>query len=274
VHAPTFLADAGVPMLFLAFPAAFYLLIPVIVVEFVVSRTLTDLNSVRRLGGVAAANVVSTLAGWPLMWFVLVALQLFVIPGGGGAYGLFTPLRAIASVTLQAAWLVPYEEELYWMVPTAAMVLMVPAFFVSVPIERAILHFIWRKEPVPQRRRFVWRANLCSYALLLAIGCSWLVYSIVDHRRHPLLPMREGRVIADAIHEHDPSVHVDWTTDDHGHPNLVIHNVFDTEKQDEVIAWAKAAKAQGRVHRHIVIDFQKEIPHSSQPDIILREVAF
>jgi len=86
--------------------------------------------------------------------------------------------------------------------------------------------------------------------------------------------MHEGRVVADAIHEHDPSVHVGWTRDDHGHPNLVIHNVFDTEKQDEVIAWAKAAKAQGRVHRHIVIDFQKEIPHSSEPDIIVREVEF
>jgi hypothetical protein len=86
--------------------------------------------------------------------------------------------------------------------------------------------------------------------------------------------MREGHVIADAIHEHDPSVHVGWTTDDHGHPNIVIRDPLDTAKQDEIISWAKAAKAQGRVHRHIVIDFQKEIPHSSQPDIILREVEF
>ena len=86
--------------------------------------------------------------------------------------------------------------------------------------------------------------------------------------------MHEGRVIADAIHEHDPSVHADWTTDGDGHPNLVIHNVFDTEKQDEVIAWAKAAKAQGRRHRHIVIDFLKEISRSSEPDILLREVEF
>ena len=86
--------------------------------------------------------------------------------------------------------------------------------------------------------------------------------------------MHEGRVIADAIHGHDPSVHVGWTTDGHGHPNIVIHDPLDAAKQDEVIAWAKAAKTQGRVHRHIVIDFQKDIPHSSEPDIILREVEF
>jgi len=172
-------------MLFLAFPSAFYLLIPVIAVEFLVARSLSDITPLRRFAGVTVANLLSTLAGWPLMWYIMVLLQLFVVPGGGSAYGLFTPLRAIASVTLQAAWLVPYEEELYWMVPTAAMVLMVPAFFVSVPIERTVLRFIWRQEPISQRKRFVWRANLCSYALLIAIGCSWLVYSVVDHRRHP-----------------------------------------------------------------------------------------
>ncbi len=185
VNALTFLADAGVPMLFLAFPAAFYLLIPVVAVELFVARPIKHITFRRKFVGVASANLVSTIAGWPLMWYIMVLLQMYVIPGGGGAYGLFTPLRAMASVTLQAAWLIPYEEELYWMVPTAAMVLMVPAFLVSVPIERIVLRFIWRQEPVPQRKRFVWRANLCSYALLLAIGCSWLVYSVVDHRRHP-----------------------------------------------------------------------------------------
>jgi hypothetical protein len=185
VHLPVFLANAGVPMLFLAFPAAFYLLIPVVAVELFAARRITDITFARKFVGVASANLVSTLAGWPLMWYIMMLLQMYVIPGGGGAYGLFTPLRAIASVTLQAAWLIPYEEELYWMVPTAAMVLMVPAFFVSVPIERIVLRFVWRQEPVPQRKHFVWRANLCSYALLIAIGCSWLVYSAVDHRRHP-----------------------------------------------------------------------------------------
>jgi len=86
--------------------------------------------------------------------------------------------------------------------------------------------------------------------------------------------MHEGRIVADVIHEHDPSVHVGWTIDDHGHPNIVIRDLLDTAEQDEIIAWAKAAKAQGRVRRHIVIDFQKEIPHSSEPDIILREAEF
>jgi hypothetical protein len=86
--------------------------------------------------------------------------------------------------------------------------------------------------------------------------------------------IHEGRVIADAIHEHDASIHVGWTTDGHGHPNIVIRDQLHKEKQDQVIQWAKAAKAQARVHRCMVIDFQKEIPQSSEPDLILREVEF
>jgi hypothetical protein len=178
------LADAGVPMLFLAFPTAFYLLVPVIALETWISRTVPEITFSRRFVGVALANAVSTLGGWPLTWIALAALQLFVIPGGGGGYGLFTPLRAIASVTLQAAWLIPYENDLYWMVPTAAMVLMIPAFFVTIPIERLVLRFCWRQVPPAERKRFVWRANLCSYALLVAIGCGWLIYSITSHQKH------------------------------------------------------------------------------------------
>ena len=181
----TILADAGVPMLFLAFPAAFYLLVPVIAIEAWVARTVQQISFPRRFAGVALANAVSTLGGWPLTWIALAALQLFVIPGGGGGYGLFTPLRAIASVTLQAAWLIPYESDLYWMVPTAAMVLMLPAFFVTIPIERLVLRFCWRQASLLERKRFVWRANIYSYALLVIIGGAWLLYSIATHQKHP-----------------------------------------------------------------------------------------
>ncbi|HEX4537528.1 MAG TPA: hypothetical protein VH140_11305, partial [Candidatus Acidoferrum sp.] len=97
-----------------------------------------------------------------------------------------SPIQKIASVTLEAAWLVPYSEhDLYWKVPTAAMVLMIPAFFVSIFLERCVLHFFWHSEPSPERKRFVWRANIYSYALLILFGLIWLLYAIVDHHYHP-----------------------------------------------------------------------------------------
>jgi hypothetical protein len=111
--------------------------------------------------------------------------------------------------------------------------------------------------------------------VVIPVASPFLLTAWIVHGKNVYADIvHEGRVIADAIHEHDPSVHVGWTTDGHNHPNIVIRDPLDTEKQDQIIQWAKAAKAQGRVHRHIVIDFQKEIPHSSQPDIILREVEF
>jgi hypothetical protein len=177
-HVPLFLADAGVPMLFVAFPFAFYLLIPVIALETWVARTVREISFQRRFLGVVAANAFSTIVGWPLAWLVLVLLQIFVIPGGGGGYGLDTPLHKVASVTLQAAWLIPYERDLYWMVPTAALVLLVPAFLITIPSERLVLRYVWRQTAVGERRRFVWDANLCSYAFLVIAGLFWLWYSV------------------------------------------------------------------------------------------------
>src|SRR4051794_5601864 len=53
---------------------------------------------------------------------------------------------------------------------------------------------------------------------------------------------------------------------------LVIRGVFDTERQDRIIGWARSAKSEKHLQRPIVISFQKEIPRSSEPDIMLREV--
>jgi hypothetical protein len=184
MRASLILANAGVPMLMLAFPAAFFLLIPVVGIEWWIARRVTGITPAAKIIGVAVANTVSTLAGWPLMWMALVALQIRLDP-----HGLSWPdslIQKIGSVTLEAAWLVPYsEQDLYWKVPTAAMVLMIPAFFVSIFLERCVLHFLWRSEPSAERKRFVWRANIYSYALLTVFGLIWLLYAIVDHHYHP-----------------------------------------------------------------------------------------
>lgn len=177
------LADAGVPMLFVAFPFAFYLLIPVIAVETWIARSVPQISLQRRFFGALAANVFSTAVGWPIAWYILVLLQMYVIPGGGGGYGLDTPLHRIASVTLQAAWLIPYERDLYWMVPTASIVLLLPAFLITIPSEALVLRFVWRQTAVSERRRFVWVANLWSYALLVLAGLLWLWYSVTHYAK-------------------------------------------------------------------------------------------
>jgi hypothetical protein len=179
VHFPIFLADAGVPMIALAVPAALFSIIPIIGLEFWMARNIHPLSHNRRLFVVAVANGLSTLAGWPLLWIVLAAIQLFVIPGGSGCYGLSSFWGALASVTLQAPWLIPYESDLYWMLPTASLVLLIPAFFVTILIEGWVLRSGWPQVLAAERSRFVWKSNLASYALLVSIDLVWLAYSVL-----------------------------------------------------------------------------------------------
>jgi len=71
------------------------------------------------------------------------------------------------------------------MKPTARILLMIPAFFVSIFLERCILYFFWRSEPSIDRKRFVWRANVYSYVLLIVFALIWLLYAILDLDYHP-----------------------------------------------------------------------------------------
>src|SRR5262249_9184140 len=108
MHAFVILANAGVPMLMLAFPAAFFLLIPVVAIEWWVARRIAGITTAAKIVGVAVANAVSTLGGWPLMWIALATLQIKLDPHGLSWPD--SPVQKLASVTLEAAWLIPYSE--------------------------------------------------------------------------------------------------------------------------------------------------------------------
>jgi len=171
------LANAGVPMIFVTLPAMIYLIVPVIVIEFLAGRRLlTEERSKTKWIGLTVANLASTFLGWPLAWLVLVVLQMTT--GGGGAHGLDSPLGVILSVTQQAPWLIPYEDDLYWMIPIAMAVLLIPFFFVSVFSERLILSFIWRQEEKSAVRRFTWNAHMWSYGFLLVVVIVYAIYSL------------------------------------------------------------------------------------------------
>ncbi|MGH7953244.1 MAG: hypothetical protein ACREFE_15190, partial [Limisphaerales bacterium] len=179
------LADAGVPMLMLIFPAAFFLLVPIIGIETWCAHHLKTITSKRRFLGVLTANAVSTIVGWPLTWIILALLQLFVIPGGDrGDFNFPYPFDVVASVTLGAAWLPPDENNLYWMIPTATMVLLIPAFFVTILAEKLVLRFFWRDLIPKERKSFVWIANFASYGLLYLILICWLLFSITHFHKH------------------------------------------------------------------------------------------
>src|SRR5262249_42902749 len=123
-------ADIGVPMLAVVWPASWVLLLIVIPLEAAVPIRSPSVRYHKPLKVAAAVNLVSTLAGVPLTWGLLVCLQM--LGGGGAAWGIETPRQKLLAVTLQSPWLIPYEQNLDWMIPAAAAVLCLPFFFMSV----------------------------------------------------------------------------------------------------------------------------------------------
>jgi hypothetical protein len=120
-----------------------------------------------------------------------------------------------------------------------------------------------------------WGIAIILVLIVARYGGDWALRAWIAHgKNYEAHSMHENHVIVDEIKAHDPSVNATWTTDDDAQPDVVIRNVLDRDKQDAILAWAKAVKQQGRVRRRISLDFQTETPHSSVPDTILRTEHF
>jgi hypothetical protein len=70
-----FLADTGVPMIFVQWPLMLFALVPVIAIETEVVRRQLSLPYGKALIGAVKANILSTLVGVPLAWAVMLALE-------------------------------------------------------------------------------------------------------------------------------------------------------------------------------------------------------
>src|SRR6185503_16378831 len=127
--APIF-ANVGVPMIF---PQMFLMgiaFLPVVFIESAIVRKPMGIRYPKALWDVGLANLCTTILGVPFAWGAMFVLDL-LSTSGGRALGIDTPIQKLAAVTLQAAWLVPYETHLRWMIPAAATVLLVPCFLMS-----------------------------------------------------------------------------------------------------------------------------------------------
>jgi hypothetical protein len=160
-------ANAGVPMVALYLPSAWLLLIPIIFLEATHGRLRWGVPFRRALVAQGLANAVSSLVGLPLCWVLLASVELLCC---GTALGLQTPLQRVYAVTIQAPWLIPYEKEFWWMVPSAIVVLTVLFCAMSIGSEYPIV-----KRAVPSLApRSLWHwviaANVTSYSLLLLVA--------------------------------------------------------------------------------------------------------
>jgi hypothetical protein len=159
-------ANVGLPMIFVELPFLAIAILPVAVVEGTFYFWWLPVPWRQAVWGALRANLWSTFVGVPFAWLVQLFCQMAV--GGGAAWGMDTPLDRLAAVTVQSAWLIPYQDELFWMIPAAAMSLMVPCLLVSIAVELSWLRSYWPDVTLRSLAMAVVLANLLSYLLLAA----------------------------------------------------------------------------------------------------------
>lgn len=179
VSSPAY-ANAGLPMLVIVWPLFWLAFIPIVLIEYRILRKTLKTETPRRLIFITTgANLFSTVIGIPIIYFLLLLLEIF-IPGGDGTFPYLTEFwRRVLSVTLQAPWLIPYESEFYWMIPVACAFLFIPFYFMSSWIESIIIAYYLRNSYQSRDvKKAVWKANQASYAFLYIIIAGWLIYGI------------------------------------------------------------------------------------------------
>jgi WG containing repeat len=171
-------ADSGLPMLLIVWPSAWLLLLAIIPIEAAVAIRVLKVGWKKSLVIVTIANLVSTIVGIPVTWFLML-LPEFV--GAGRAFGLHSIINRVLSVSLQSAWLVPYESDLSWMVPAAAAVLCVPFFFMSVVVESLCARRFVSKESRSAVWRWSWIGNGITYGCIVIGLLGNLGYVLQTH---------------------------------------------------------------------------------------------
>lgn len=170
------LANVGIPMIFWQLPAAAIALLPVSLLEACVVCRLLKHRFADTVRHVFVANLFSTFIGIPIAWMAMLVVNL--VTTGGRAHGFDAPFDAFRSIVLQASWLVPYQNDLVWLVPAATIVLLIPYFLASVQAERWFLKSRFADTPAADLVRAVWLSNAASYGCLLMYAIWWLQTSV------------------------------------------------------------------------------------------------
>lgn len=170
------LANMGIPMISVLFPAMWGAFIPVVVIETMILKRRRQLKLRPTLCAVFCANIVSTLVGIPLSWIlyflVTIPLSFFLhwVTGYPDYHtGGQTIPQLIAEPIMYAGWIGPGQSDPVWLMPAALMCLLFTAFMMTVVIETPIIGYILERFKVACPRK-PWQdvivANAYSYVTL------------------------------------------------------------------------------------------------------------
>ena len=177
-------ANAGLPMIAFAMPAMAISLVPIILLESWYIRRALNVATWPAFKTMIIVNLESTLIGIPLTWVAWVLIEMafgfsIAYVGEGLNFPLPDAIGNIFAVTIGAAWLAPEESALYWMVPTASLVLLIPFFYVSYFLERGMAKRLLKGISAKDIYKAIFNANLYSYGLLSLIVICWLIVSLI-----------------------------------------------------------------------------------------------
>ena len=174
-------------MIFVQMPGMVCALIPIIILEALLIRRWLSLSYRDAFKGITFANLASTIVGVPLAWLAMLLIEFAVLlPVALAAdhwhWKMQSPVLGVLGFFLSIAWLGPVDRHLYWMIPAASALLLVPSFVVSVWFERRICLHSWSGVSPLLVRRGVFNANVASYGLLFVMACGWLAVEYFNKR--------------------------------------------------------------------------------------------
>ena len=185
------LADAGVPMIVLTFPAMLMLLIPIIVVEGLLCKKWLGLTTWEAIKTNALSNLASTIIGVPLAWAIMLGLEFAafgIVDRSDAIRNWHSPIANVIWFFLSSAWIGPPSAANAWLIPSAILALLIPFFLVSYLIEYLVARFmVGMPEAGPPRltypnvRKAVRNANLVSYGVMFFATTVWLVLAYLHH---------------------------------------------------------------------------------------------
>ena len=182
-------ANAGIPIVAVQLPFMLSLLVPVVLIEAILLRESLSLHWFTATLISFKANLISTVLGCPIAWF----LQFFAsVPVSASLTAFYENeiLERLSDLVILASVILPfpeYEGKIFWLIPFGGIVGLLPAYFVSVWLESAFI----RKQAQERKinpKRLMYRVNLFSYALLVGVWGLQLYFNLLQGDEVSLFP--------------------------------------------------------------------------------------
>lgn len=172
-------ADAGIPMLPVRYPVILLYLLPVILIETLYLQSQLNTNVRRTFLAVTGINIVTTGIGYPLMYFLYVALdQVLHFPEGvGPALTRLGWVPMFMTIQVFPDW--TGLQRSVWMMLAMFVLLLLPGYVLTGFIKSWLLHGYDLLNFKGNLKAAVWMATRLSYMFLATAGCVvlYLIYT-------------------------------------------------------------------------------------------------